>query len=255
MAQTLNEFIDNPMGKGSTAIMQKHLIVQDLKLRMEKLATTKFIERFAYIDKDDYYLHFILPSESERKNTYDVVIKFFPIEPNQKADITIDRYSVQFFSNCPSFTFTFAYAFNQHDMLVQELKDKYEDIVFEKEPTTRNVSMIMSYEKSITIASLYTLHDPLLRDKKHLSSIAKKGVDSLSKVVRTTDKIKMEVANANRELKKERDSKLKVAIGKTNTPTRKEKPKNTIRQGINKIKPKSKKTPIGKRSKITARGR
>lgn len=249
MIQTLQEFIDNPMGKGSTAIMQKHLIVQDLKLRMEKLATTKTIERNVYIENDDYYIHFILPSESERNNTYDVVLKFSPSEPNQKADTTLNRYSVQFFSNCPSFTFTFAYAFNQHEMIIQELKDKYEDIVFEKEPTIRNASMIMSYEKSITIASLYVLHDPLLTNKKHLSSVGKKGFDSLKKKIRNTDNIKMEVAKANKDLKKERDKKLTVKLGKTTTkPVTIEKSKPTNRRTTSKITAKSKITPNKKRT-------
>lgn len=255
MIQTLKDFIDNPMGKGSNAIMQKHLIVQDLKLRMEKLATTKHIERIVYIENDDYYIHFILPSESERNNTYDVVIKFSPSEPNQKADSTIDRYSVKFFSNCPSFTFTFAHAFNQHDMVITELKDKYEDIVFEKEPSTRNASMIMSYEKSITISALYVLHDPLLTNKAHLSKIAKKGINSLIKNVRNTDRIKLEIGKANQELKKLRDEKLQIKVGTKSVKlpiTKKEKPKNNTNRSssVNKITPKGKKTP---KKKITAR--
>lgn len=252
--QNLSDFLSNPMGKGSTAIMQKQLILNDYKLRLEMLIKTKTIETNIYKDKDSYFIHVILPSESKRDNTYDVVLQFIPTEPNQKADRTLNRYGVKFFSNCPSFTFTFAHVFNQEGMMVDLLSDKYDKIVLEKKSEIRNPSQIISYEKSITLTSVYIDQDHQLMSKLFLDSRAKLNISELRKKVRNTDQIKLEISLADKEVKKQQ-KKEELESKKTNDtvtksdktnkitgPTKTKSTKNTINKLIPK-KAKSKTMP------------
>ena len=203
--QTLKDFLDNPMGKGSMAIMNRQLIKDDLNARYYKLIKSKKInEPVIYRDKDNYLFHFILPSETERDNTYDVLILFTFEEGEKNTEVTIDNYLVKFFSNSPSFTFTYAYAFNQYDLLIEFLLDKFGSEVIDANPIVRNPGEIVSYEKSIYFIGFHILlNKSLLLSKSFLNSHSKKlNIKDINRSVRNIEQIKIEIKNANNRLKK-----------------------------------------------------
>ena len=240
--QTLKDFIDNPMGKGSNAIPNRQLIKDDLNRRYYSLIKNKKInEPTIYRDKDDYLLHFILHSESERNNSYDVVVSFTMEDEDFKREVTIDHYFVRFFSNSPSFTFTFAYAFNQFDLLIDFLSNKFGNDVIKNNPVIRNPGEIISFEKSIYFIGFHILiNRNKYLSKSYLNSHSKKlNKGDLNKSIRDINQIKIEIKNANNEIKrkketiekKKNESKIKNVIDKIS---------GVKKSAINKIKPISK---------------
>lgn len=251
MPQSLREYLDNPMGKGSTAILNRQLIKDDLNNRYKKLLDKKKFIYTIYQDGHDYFFHFLIPSESERDNTYDVVIQFTMGEDNFMSDVNLNRYYLKFFSNCPSFVYTFTYVYNDYDLLIDFLKTKYTDKVLEDNPVVRNPGEIISYEKSVYFACKYLDDHKLLLNKISLSTqIKKHPKKTLLAEVRESDKIMLEIKKEEKRLKDEKEKKK-------NDLSKKDKPNNnkiagTKRTGINVVKPSKKitaKKKIGKRNK------
>ena len=111
-AQTLAGFLDNPMGKGSSVIMNRNQIKEFLNNRYDSLIN-KFgnFKCTPYVVSGSYFFHLIIPSESERRNTYDVVVEFVDLVQDEtdtlhETDKSLKNYKIRLFSNCPSFTFT-----------------------------------------------------------------------------------------------------------------------------------------------------
>lgn len=214
---TLREFIDNPMGKGSTAIPNRQLIKDDLIRRYNELIKKKKIEFTVYRDKDEYYFHFLIPSESERENTYDVVLHFTQGEENFKFDNFLNRYYVKFFSNCPSFIYTYAFAFNMYGWFIEDFSGKYHDEVLEQDPITRNPGEIVSYEKSIFFACHHLMQNNKYLNKMILNPICKPyDPKVLYDKIRTDDKIKIEIDREKRRVEKvKKEEELKKTEDKS----------------------------------------
>jgi hypothetical protein len=216
---TLNEFIDNPMGRGSTSIPNRKLIVSDYEKRLKALQKRKKIKHTVYRDKDEYYFHVLIPSETERNNTYDVVLHFTMGDEDFKYDNFLKRYYVKFFSNCPSFTYSFAHVFNIYDVLIENLSNKYKDIVFDEMPVIRNPAQVITYEKSTTFAALFIKDSFILKNKMYLNQIAKPYVAvEFNETIRTTDQIEQEIKRENNRLKRESKKKEEESKGKTKKP-------------------------------------
>ena len=246
--KTLQGYLNNPMGVGS-AIPGKQVIYDDLKKRFDTLLRKKpnMWKHKVYTSKTDYYIHITVPSETERSNTYDVVFKLYPSNEFSANSPTLRNYGVLFFSNSPSFTYTFANTFAQKDLIVDELLKKFDDEVLKNKPHIRNPSEIIHYEKSIFFAIQYLMSKDLL-DKKLIEPGAEKfSTKKFVDEIRHTDRIKKEIDSANNEIKREKARKADEAAGR----------RNAARRGPGMLQPASKQTPMmkqGKKSKITPRG-
>jgi hypothetical protein len=242
---TLKEFLDNPMGKGSTAIMNRQLIKDSLIKRYNTLKRNKEkkFDITVYKDGDEYYFHLIIPSESERTNTYDVVLHFnMDEETDLKYDNFLNRYYIKFFSNCPSFTYTFAQTFHQYGFSIDSLSNKFKDVVLDNEPIIRNPGQIVSFEKSLYFACLHIQESYILKNKMYINQLAKPfDAKVLNDNVRTTDTIEMEIkktANVVKEKKKDNAPPKKEGLIKRTINAGKE--KITGKTNINIITPKKK---------------
>ena len=161
MKTTFQNYIDNPMGKGSTVItkdrrdMYKNSYSQ--KYGAVLLRENGYFDHALYYDKnkDRYFIHMKVPSESISKLYYDVVIEFYPIDISNNTEPHVKNYGVKFFSNDPAFVYTYAYVFDKNDMIIKELKPKISKIAFKQAPTTRNPYELPSYVKSIFFCYLY----------------------------------------------------------------------------------------------------
>lgn len=207
ISQTLAEFLNNPMGKGSSVIVHRDQIRQYLDLKYDSLIR-KFgdFEVKIYTHNDSYFYHLIIPSESQRRNTYDVVIQFVNDDSgknNFSGDSTLKRYFIKLFSNSPSFTYTYAYVVNEYDCMVDQLQTKYPDVVLTNPPTTRNPGEILSYEKSTYYACKFLNEHRSLLDKSYIGRHSKSGIKDLIKEVRDTDKITLEIEKEKRRLERE----------------------------------------------------
>lgn len=223
--QSIFEYMDNPMGKGSTAIANRGLIRENLNQRYDKLmAKHKDFECRRYFDGTKFYFHILVPTESERNNTYDVVIELSDPLGDFTKDITLNRYVMRVFSNCPSFVFTYAYAYNKYGMLIDTLMDKYTDITLENAPSIKNPGEIINYEKSVYFACKYLTSHKALMNKVSLMTTSSVGMQRNFEKIRTTDRILLEIRKENRRIADEKKA-TKVAtkqkITKREDPNRK----------------------------------
>lgn len=219
--QTLKGFLDNPIGKGTSILPNKELIVNDLKRRRGIMIDKgKKFDVNVYHNEvtDNYFFHVIVPSETQRDNTYDVVIQLSP--PKTQTGIlkppTIDKYEARFFSNSPSFVFTYAYIMNSNGLLVKFLAKKYDSIVLRQEPVVKNPTGVILYEKSIVFAILTILDNVDYMSRAYLKSIKKPQAENvLFTKIRTSEKILEEIDKEKRRLglvKREKDKKIKEEV-------------------------------------------
>ena len=251
--QTIEEYIENPMGKGSTAIANKNLIKNDLNERYKKLLEkhSDFKHKRMKVG-NDYYVHIKIPSESKRENTYDIVIRLSSMNDSAfDKDNTLKRYYMSVFSNCPSFVFTYAYVYNKYEMLIPELRYKFADIVFESNPSVKNPGEIINYEKSIYFACKYLKEHSMMLFKGSYSHISPEVLKNyFSKEIRNTTTIMREIDRENARLKEEKENEKKTkkeiikkspkVSGKQEKLTGTKQAKASKITPVAKIKPKSK---------------
>lgn len=151
---TLRNFYKNPSGGSSSALalgaarygFEKRYEGVTKKLK-KKLPVTIFRE-----SDTSFYYHILVPSDT-RSMDYDVVVHFFdPVEDPEKTHMSLKDWQVEFFSNCPSFVFTYAYAYNKNGLLIESLKDKLGADVLSKKPVEKNPQLILLWDKSIYYA-------------------------------------------------------------------------------------------------------
>lgn len=250
----IEEYLDNPLGKGAI-LPGKNFIINDYNRRFTELVMKNKIECRVLTTKDDYFIHLLIPTESnERDNTYDVVIRFFLTDKHKKVSTTIKGYDIEVFSNCPSFTYTYAYAYNMNGMLISDLKDKYDKEILSKPPMSRNPGIIVNYEKSIYFACKYIIENDKLTSKVHLDSNSSKLTKKyFNDNIRSNSKIEFEIkqSKAKNSKKTDSDKKLKKAIGTKSDEHRISKVDK--KSNINKITPKSR--TIKPKAKIKAKKR
>lgn len=217
------DFIATPYGKGVTAINNRSLR-QELESRyrgLDNYGKSLKVDK-VYKHNDSYYIHILVPSESERQNFYDVVVKFIPnaVTKSTKPRF-IFNYDMELFSNCPSFTYTFAHVYKKFGILCDELIDKYDDEVFKNKPEIKNPYFIINYDKSIYFALYFLDRNMSYLTVANLEYLSRtNSLKTLIKNVRSTKEIKKDYDDAVFELKKQKEEKENV--------------KNNIKKEINK---------------------
>ena len=135
----------------SNAKMYREMYVK--KLDSLLVRENNNIQIFLFIDKnqDRYIIYLKIPSESQKKFYYDVVIEFFGGDKNKA---TLDDYNVRFYSNEPRFCFVFCYAYSQHDLFFKDLTSKMSKEALTKSAVNTNPNNQIGYCKSIYFAYL-----------------------------------------------------------------------------------------------------
>ena len=156
---TFKEYINNPQGKGSASIPNRELIKQNYSTEWDALCLREngLILYHMYKGNEDYFIHYKIPSGIIDKFYYDVVIRFFPPNGNKKAvmlETNLDNYEVQFYSNDPSFVFTYCYAFNSHHLFIKDLESKMSKRALKEPAKVKNPRNDIGYVKTIYFAYL-----------------------------------------------------------------------------------------------------
>lgn len=163
---TLGDFIRNPIGKGDASTNKQLLMValdhKYLAWLSKRGDTLKFIP-YRNSSSSEYYLWFIVPSETDRTNTYDIIFRFYDPDGTHRKELSVKAYDIQIFSNVPSFAYTYAYVYNKNRLIIEELKPKLGKIFFDKEPVVRNQRGITMYDKYVYYIAKYIL------DKKYMN--------------------------------------------------------------------------------------
>ena len=148
---TFEEYIANPTGVG-TAVISYRKMYEDLyhgKWNKIMVRENGKVDYTLYKSKKSYFVHIKIPSETVDKFYYDVVIK---LTPKDKNDRNLNKAEARFFSNDPSFNYTFAHAFKEHDMHVKELEKRMAKLAIKKEAVEKNPQNTIGYVKTLYFA-------------------------------------------------------------------------------------------------------
>lgn len=164
MALTLYSYAENPLGKKNAVFSNREMYHQLYTTKFDKILLRENgnISYRLYTKKDKYYIYLKIPSEVVPKFTYDVVIEFYTNDPLVESSRSLMNYNVRFFSNDPSFVFTFAKAFLDNDLFIKELSPKMSKQAIKKNPVEKNPGKIVGYVKSLYFSYLWVKRKSLL---------------------------------------------------------------------------------------------
>lgn len=240
----IDDYIKHPAGKGAI-IPGKDIIITNWDYRFELLQKNKEDELTCsiYTNGTNVYYHFIIPTENkDRKNTYDIILKFKQTKDSDKSDTSYRQYEIEFFSNCPSFTYGYAYVANLNGYLIKEFADKYDEKVLKYPPVSKNPGLIFGYEKSIYFACKYLLDKKVMLMKSYVEANSKPMTKEFVKSIRHMNVIEEEYAKAEKirrvEQRKNRLKQDEKSIKKKEEYVKKVTTDNQNVKNVKKIKPK-----------------
>lgn len=153
MELTIKSYLTNPTGKGATIIPGSNQIKQEYIKQLSELKPRITLKWYLY---KNYLIGLIrLPSRSCMGLKYDVIIEIDTSDKEKFDGKTINNFPIRVFSNCPSFSYTYANVFNQANILIPWLRNKYQKSIIKDAPDTRNPYHIVGYERSLYISLLY----------------------------------------------------------------------------------------------------
>lgn len=208
----LQQFIEAPAGKGDSSTNRTVLRSQlDEKYYKLMKAPNKNIRAFFYKtkQKDVYYIHLIIPTETERTNSYDVVFCFTDTDGSHKLAPSILNYDIKVFCNAPSFAYTFAKVYADNDMLIRDLASKYDRDILRKAPDTRNRYGIINYDKYTYFAAKYLQESRMLNKTTLALRCITYSKTMLTSRVRDLETIMAEYKKAERKLKDKKNDRKK----------------------------------------------
>lgn len=209
----LKEFLENPAGKGDSST-NRTVLRQLLDSKYQKLVDKKGVQFKLYVYHipltDNYYIHITIPTETERDNTYDVVLLFETEEKGTRPSL-LDTHSVKFFCNAPSFAYTFAKVFDENGLLIPSLRNKFPDEILSQSPEVRNRYGVVNYDKYLYFGCKYVYEQRIL-NRGTLSMRSIPYNPSFLSRVRTLDKIMIDYKKAQNKLKRNKESSVKEKI-------------------------------------------
>lgn len=222
---TLKEFLDNPIGKGDASI-NVSLITDALSKKYSSSYTDEAIGKKKKIEvkifhqpvKDVYWIWMVIPSETGRGNSYDVVYKFSNPKPTNRVGVSISGFDIQIFANSPSFAYTYSYVYNQNNLLITDLSNKLGKIFMNTSPDTRNRNRVVLFDKYVFFGARYILESKLLNKAIADAKSAKYNTNYLYRNIRTLKEIMTEYDRAE---ERQRTAKKRASNkGDTRSKTR-----------------------------------
>ena len=199
--QTLKEFIEAPFGVPN---MSKNLKYEDRYQSYKRNNKIK-IESSIEFEKN-FFIHLKVPSESQEKMFYDVVIQFFTTDDKIERQLTVENYYVQFFSNSPGFVYKYAALYKLQGYLIESLYGKFDSGTLEILPDKSNSSYELYYDSSIYYACRYLLDNKLTTlGKLTLKLFKTKSVESFFGDIQDTESmsIQRKINDVEKSLRKE----------------------------------------------------
>ena len=147
--QTLSQFMQNPFNLGPQNIPEDW---KNNAMRLIRAGKIKLMQILEY--EDSYFYNIEVPSESNDKVHYDVVIQFIPRDNIGVNKGHIRDYYVKFFSNSPGFVYKYAALYYAEGFLIDSLMIKLGD-EFLQPPSKTNPKMQLAMDKSIYFAAKF----------------------------------------------------------------------------------------------------
>ena len=228
MEMTFDQYIQNPMGIANSVIsnreMYRNLYTNKLDTIMVREAGK--VTYHLYKAKKKFFAYIKIPSETVKDFYYDVLIEFSP--PKDESIVkrpSLKEYNVRFYSNDPSFVFTFAHAFLENDMFIKEYKDKMSKEAVKKLAVVKNPMNQVGYVKSLYFAYLimtrYGLFTKLKYteryDEKYLKRVIENADIKISKRTEAARKVAKDKRRNKNELSKLSDRRNIIHPGAEDT--------------------------------------
>ena len=229
-----DDYISNPMGRKNAVMSNREMYRNMYAEKLDKILLRENgkIDYTLYTDKDRYLIHFKIPSEVVPKFYYDTVLEFTP-EGTKSMSTNIKDYNVKFYSNDPSFVYTFAHAFIKNDIFIRDLLPRMSKEAVRKVATEKNPTNEVGYVKSIYFAYILMVRNGLFdklkfkafgqkyNRKRLLENIthAEEKIESRRKAEEDLNKDKKEKTKHDREIKNKDRQLLMGDKVITHTPT------------------------------------
>jgi hypothetical protein len=147
---TLQSYLKNPVGAGAASTPQRQVILDALFAKYRALLKEHRQFKFnVYKVSDSVVIHVMVPSETVEGIAYDVCIEFQDVKSTDSSVLTK---KIKIFSNGFSFVYTYAYVFNERELLIDYLRGKLPKEALSQPPKKRNPDETINYEKSIVYA-------------------------------------------------------------------------------------------------------
>lgn len=244
----MKQWMENPMGKGSS-VLQLPVLREKFNKQYEEIHTRMKVKWYC-IDQKYYVAHVSVPSLSVDRLFYDVLLEF-DIDTIPKSSIVINEGAMRVFSNCPSFTFTYAHVYLEQGILINWAKHKYAKKVTKLDPVQRNPQKVLSYERSLYFAIKFiTSEGRSYKSKVTNGMIMLKNPKTITNLIRTSDEIlelydrgkkKLPPEEKKKPEEKESKSKGKIPSKKSSSKGKITKTKKVVKTGKTKNMKKIKK--------------
>lgn len=156
MEMSFDDYIQNPMGKENAVISNRSMYRDLYKAKLDKILVRENgkIEHKCYSIGLKYMCYLKIPSEVVPDFYYDVLIEFTP--PKKLAHGgSLKDFNVKFYSNDPSFVYTFAHAFIKNKLFIEAYADKMSKEAIDRVAKEKNPNNQVGYVKSLYFAYLF----------------------------------------------------------------------------------------------------
>jgi hypothetical protein len=181
------------------------------------------IDYKAYKVDKKYILYIKIPSEVVPKFYYDVLIEFS--EPkDQPIGDSLKNYSVRFFSNDPSFVFTFAYAFKKNRLFLDTFEGKMSKKALKTPAKEKNPYNQVGYVKSLYFAYLVMTRRGLFSKSRYVDtyseSALKKEIMDADKKIELREEAGKKVSSERRKDRQRLKREERNNVNTSDTPTK-----------------------------------
>ena len=219
MKMSFDDYISNPMGTRNSVISNRNMYKEMYRNKLDKILVREVgkVKYELYHNKDRYFIHFKIPSEVIPKFYYDTVIEFYTDESAYANSKNLKKYYSKFYSNDPSFVYTFAYAFLENDIFIRELIPRMSKAAVKKVATEKNPKREVGYVKSLYFAYLL-MNNYNLFDKIEFSTYGKKYSKKalLDQIMNADEKIADRKEASFKVAKKKKREKRKTSKARMN---------------------------------------
>lgn len=170
MNMTFEGYIANPMGRKSAVFANMNMYgkmygdkLDAIMVRENGIVDYRLLKDSS---KDRYLVYMKIPSEVVEDFYYDTVVEFTPSKDTDSSSRTLSNYNVRFFSNDPSFVYTFAHAFLKNDLFIKDLVPRMSKMAIKKLAVEKNPGKDIGYVKSIYFTYLIMKRDGLFNKVK-----------------------------------------------------------------------------------------
>ena len=212
MEMTFHDYIQNPMGRENAVISNRVMYRNLYQEKLDKILVREAgkIDIKAYHVGKRYICYIKIPSEVIDKFYYDVLIEFRA--PKKITGNDLKEYLVRFYSNDPSFVYTFTHAFVKNDLFFKDFENKMSKKAIKERGKEKNPADQVGYVKSIYFAYLIMSKRGYFSKTKYVDKYSKSSLDREIEHADKKIKDRQEAAEKkSKDRRKEREASKKVS--------------------------------------------